>query len=90
MSLQTDAIAAAERVADNAVSAVIDAIRDSIKDRRENAFWWAHFHAARLRTLHPIRWIARLHHVRMVRRYNAMVLADRALARVVGGALPRV
>lgn len=85
-----EAIAAAERVADGAVSAVIEAIRDAISDRRDNAYWWAHFHAARLETLHPIRWLARIHHRRMARRYAAMVRANGALAHVCSGALPRV
>lgn len=90
MSLQTEAIAAAERVADGAVAAVIDAIRSEIKDRRDNAFWWNRFHGARYHGLRRIRWIARLHHARMCNRYADMVMADRALGRVCGGAVVRV
>ncbi len=90
MSLPPEAIAAAEEVADGAVSAVIESIRDAIKDRRDNAYWWAHFHAEMWRTTRPIRFIARAHHRRMARRYTAMVRADRALARICSAALPKV
>jgi hypothetical protein len=90
MSLRNDAIEAAERVADGAVTAVIEAIRDSIKDRRDNAFWWHIYFAERWRQLPRIRWIARLHCLRQANRFAAMVRADRALAAVCGAALRKL
>ncbi len=68
-------VQAAQAIADNAINAVIDAIRSEIHDRRENALWWAHFHVAMYAALPSWRWLARITHRNAARRFRAMVLA---------------
>lgn len=82
MSTKADLIAAAERVADNAIAEVIDAIQDAIEDRRENALWWYHFHDAMLASLPRIRWIARIRQRNARRRALARVRANAKLRAV--------
>ncbi len=90
MSLRSESIAAAERIADGALAAVIDALRSEYRERRKNAFWWNRFHAARWKSLRPIRFLARAHHRRECNRYADMVVADAALGRVCSGAIIRI
>lgn len=81
-SAKKDIIAAAERVADDAIEAVIDAIRDAIQDRRDNALWWFHFHEAMYKSLPRWRVIARDMHRRQSRRARARVRANAQLEAV--------
>lgn len=51
---------------------VIDLVAAQYRERACNPRPWALFHLAMASRLPRIRWIARLHHRRMARRYSAM------------------
>lgn len=54
---------------------VIDLVAETYRARACNPKPWAAFHETMEATLPRIRWIARLHHRRMARRYRAMLKA---------------
>lgn len=54
---------------------VIDLVADEYHRRACNPRPWWKFHQIMAQTLPRFRWIARLHHQRMARRYHAMLLA---------------
>lgn len=54
---------------------MIDLVAETYRKRACNPKPWRDFHRVMFETLPRIRWIARLHHKRMARRYHAMLLA---------------
>ncbi len=74
-ALEAKAIAGAMHLGEH----VIDLVAETYRSRAANPRAWAAFHRTMWRTLPKVRWIARLHHRRMARRYEAMVAAGTAV-----------
>jgi hypothetical protein len=84
-------IDSAERVADNAVDAVIDAIREEARenkiDRRKNAVWYFTYHSEILAGMTPARRRVAWWHKKMRRNARAAIKANAVLAAACPGVL---
>lgn len=58
--------------------AVAAATADELRERMEDPGRWARFHEAMAVLLPRWRWLARLHHRRLARRYRAMLKAQQS------------
>lgn len=77
MSIRRQAIDAAIDV----VNGVARTIADEAESRRAEPDYWANFHQAQLHSLPRWRWLARLRHRRLMRRYYSFSTARRRVAR---------
>ena len=73
MSIRKQATETAIDVIDGAVRTVADIV----ESREAEPEYWAAFHTRQERTLPKWRWLARLHHRRMARRYRSHIGAKR-------------
>ncbi len=89
MSVRSDIVGAAERVADNAIESVIDAIVAAGYERRNNAAWYYVFHREMLASLPKWRWLARRIHRARMRQAAAQMKANRAFRKLCPFALVR-
>lgn len=75
-AIPASALAGAMHMGEHVIDLVVDEYRERACDPKP----WAAFHEAMVDSLPRIRWIARLHHRRMARRYKALIVAGKRVA----------
>lgn len=87
MSLQTEVLSEVQGLAERAIDGVIGAIERRRAIKEQHPCVWHAFHRRMWLRLPKIRWLARLHHRRKARRFEALCYAQRDTGDAVACAL---